>query len=206
MPSLLHGDLAPATNQTPDLVERACGILIAAPIEVAKVRRHANEKAQLVYTQICARKVRFLSLVNAASTRNSKTSRASVEDAIPEHKFLALREVINGRNEPQQELIVSFDGRAGALDVVTIHDISQNIATRGFAPGPKRQSNKDLRGKKRPAQAEADDVDPRDGGDPAADRGAEVVWSTVPGTAAEDTVGCNRRRCIHAEPSVGAPL
>jgi hypothetical protein len=39
-----------------------------------------------------------------------------------EHKFLALRKSIDSGNEPQEELIVGFDGGAGALGVV-IHDI-----------------------------------------------------------------------------------
>src|SRR6516225_5314943 len=41
-------------------------------------------------------------------------------------------------------------------------------------------------GGKRPRDPEAKKVDPLDGGVPAAVRRAEVVWSDVPGTAADD--------------------
>jgi hypothetical protein len=52
----------------------------------------------------------------------SSIGKSEVEDAVPEHKFLALRKTIDGGNEPQEELIVGFDGGTGALGVV-IHDI-----------------------------------------------------------------------------------
>src|SRR5262249_13193566 len=42
-------------------------------------------------------------------------------------------------------------------------------------------------GGKRPANPEAEIVVPVVGGVPVAVRGAEVVWSVVPGTAADDT-------------------
>ena len=62
----------------------------------------------------------------------------------------------------------------------------------GFTPNckgqrDKRQRNKDSRCNKRPANPEAKVVDPVAGGARVAVRGAEAVWSEVPGTAAVDT-------------------
>ena len=58
---------------------------------------------------------------------------------VPQHKFLALRKPIDGGNEPQEELIVGFDGGAGALDVV-IHGFL--LIKKMAAPPPNTQETK----------------------------------------------------------------
>src|SRR5262249_16034644 len=113
-------------------------------------------------------------------------------DAVPEHKFLALRKTIDGGNEPQEELIVGFDGGSCTLEMFVHDTLQKNL---GFAPNPqgtkrqrgketKKQRNKDSRCNKRPANPEAKVVDPLAGAARVARRRAQNVWREVPGTAA----------------------
>jgi hypothetical protein len=64
-------------------------------------------------------------------------ARSEVEDAVPEHKFLALRKTIDGGNEPQEELIVGFDGGSCTLEMF-VHDTLQKKF--GLRPKPPRDN------------------------------------------------------------------
>src|SRR5712692_8878898 len=108
-------------------------MLVPAAIEVAKVRRHSQQEAQLIYTQIRTCQVRFSVSCEGGLNKKFQNVERKLQDAVPEHEFLALGKAINRGNEPQQELIVGFDGRAGALGMVS-HDILEKVG--GFAPKP----------------------------------------------------------------------
>jgi hypothetical protein len=48
---------------------------------------------------------------------------------------LALRKTIDGGNEPQEELIVGFDGGSCTLEMFVHDTLQKNL---GFAPNPQR--------------------------------------------------------------------
>jgi hypothetical protein len=58
---------------------------------------------------------------------------------------LALRKTIDGGNEPQEELIVGFDGGSCTLEMFVHDTLQKNL---GFAPNPqgtKRQRDKETK-------------------------------------------------------------
>jgi len=92
--------LAPSANQAPDFIEQPRRVLVATAIEVVKVRRHPQRKAQFVYTQIRARKVRFSVPCEGGFDKKFQNVQSEIDDTIPEHELLALGKSFNRGNEP----------------------------------------------------------------------------------------------------------
>jgi hypothetical protein len=95
--------LAPPSDQTTYFVERARGMLVTTSVQKPEIGRHAQQKTQLIYTEIRLAEMGFPVSREGSRDKWFEHIKTDTKDTVAEHEFLALREAFDCGDEPKKD-------------------------------------------------------------------------------------------------------
>ena len=110
--------LDPGADPAPGLVEGAGGELVAAPVEVAQVVGQPHQEAESLDAEVGPGQGRLPPPVVGRLDERFQHVEGNALDTVAEQEALGPGKPVEGRNQPQDELVVTLDGGAGLAGAV----------------------------------------------------------------------------------------